>query len=290
MLLDEMEIFYTVIELGSFAKAADKLGVSKSHISKKIDLLEKHLHAKLITRTTRKLSLTEAGDNFYQQCAKVIEEATKGYAIIHELRGKPAGTLRISAPPAYGIYVLPRIIHNYLSHYPDVKIEVNLSNDYIDLVKQGYDLALRSGKLESSSLIAQKILSVENIICASPSYLKKYGTPEHPNDLETHNFAVYEAAKKSRELVFTKNTHAVTVVINGKIIANQIELSKKLVLESACIASLPKFMVEAEIAAGTIIHCLKDYHLPKSDLYAVYPEREFLPPKVREFIGMLKIA
>jgi DNA-binding transcriptional LysR family regulator len=186
MLLYEMEIFYTVIELGSFAKAADKLRVSKSHISKKITKLETHLKTKLLSRTTRKLALTEAGENFYQQCAKVIEEATKGYSLIHELQGKPSGTLKISAPPAFGIYLLPEVINRYLLKYPDVKLEIDLSNKHIDLVKQGYDLALRSGKLESSRLISKRIMSMENILCASPHYLKKHGTPKHPEDLEKH--------------------------------------------------------------------------------------------------------
>lgn len=169
-------------------------------------------------------------------------------------------------------------------------MEVDLSNEYLDLIKYGYDLALRSGKLESSNLIARKIGSFENIICASASYLKKYGTPKNPENLEKHNFCVYGTSKKSREFILTKNKQIISITVNGNIITNQIELSKKLILENTCMACLPRFMVENELNSGKIIHCLRDYHLPKSDLLAIYPEKDFLPPKVKAFLELLDFS
>lgn len=288
MLLNEMEIFYQVVELGSFSKAADKLGVSKSFISKKINALETTLRCKLLNRSTRKLSLTDAGENFYRQCTKVIEEANKGFALVNELHGKPAGRLKISAPPAFAQYLLPKIIAEYQSLYPDVTFELDLSSQFVDLVKAGFDLALRSGKMESSNLITQKIASLENCLCASKKYLKEKGEPITPNDLEQHNFALYSLAKNAREIHLQKGQKKITVIVHGSIVVNQIEVSKQLLLKNLCLAVLPKFMIETELKSGEIKIALPNYSLPESSIYAIYPDREFLPTKVTEFIALLK--
>jgi len=288
MLLNEMEIFYSVVELGSFSKAADQLGVSKSFISKKINVLESHLRCKLLIRSTRKLSLTDEGENFYQHCAKVIEAAKKGYALIDEMRGTPAGRLKISAPPTFARYILPKIVKEYLTLYKDVSIDLDCSSHFIDLIKKGFDLALRSGKMESSNLISQKIAAVEMILCASQGYLKKHDTPKIPTDLEKHPFALYALSKNAREIKLTKEHQQTTIIVHGPITVNQIEVSKQFVLEGICLATLPKFMIEEELKTGLITKCLPDYSLPKSELYAIYPERKFLPPKVKSFITLLK--
>ena len=161
MLLNEMEIFYYVVEQHSFSKAAERLHVSKSFISKKITRLERELKTRLIARSTRKLTLTQAGDSFYRYCAHVVQAAEKGYAMMHELQGKPAGLLKVSIPPALALNLLSPVFSEFLTQYPEVILDIQLDSRLVDLVKEGYDLALRSAILESSNLIAKKIFTVK---------------------------------------------------------------------------------------------------------------------------------
>lgn len=247
MLLNEMEVFYYVVELKSFSRAALKLGVSKSFISKKITQLERELKARLLSRSTRKLTLTEAGTNFYQYCAKVIDEADKAYTMMSELHGKPAGTLRISIPPALGMYLLAPLLADFVRQYPEIKVDVQLENRLVDLIEEGYDLVLRVAKLESSNLITQKITDIKNIICATPKYLRKNGIPKTPNDLEQHNCAIYSYAKHAKILKFHQNKHEYKVYVAGNFSSNHLELIKQILLSDLCLAALPEFMVSHEL-------------------------------------------
>ncbi len=289
MLLSEMEIFYNVANLKNFSKTAQLLGVSKSFISKRMTKLEKDLKVRLLARSTRKLTLTEAGYKFYQQCIKVIEEAQKGYLMMQVLQSKPSGVLKISVPPALGFNLLAPMFVKFLNQYPEIKLDIELENKPIDLIAQGYDLALRSAKLESSNLIAQRIFAVKNILCATPKYLKKHGIPKNPIELETHNFAAYNYSKDTQNLKMTKNDTKKTVRIQGNFRSNHLDLIKKIVLDHVCIAVFPEFMVKDELKNHQLIHCLAEYQLSTSPFYAIYPEREFMPLKVRVFLKMLEL-
>lgn len=288
MLLNEMEIFYYVVELQSFSKAADYLRVSKSFISKHITKLEQDLKTRLLTRTTRELLLTEAGQAFYTHCVKVVAEASKGYGILSELGGKPSGKLKISIPPALALNLLPPMLVNFARLYPDVILDIQLENQLIDIIKGGYDLAIRSAVLQSSNLIAQKISSSKNVLCATPTYFRHYGMPKIPVDLTQHNFAIYNYSKQARHIKLTKNKREEIVYIQGNFMANQMDLSKHMVLSHLCIAALPEFVVQKELKNRKLVSCLTDYQLPIGEFYAVYPERDFMPLKVKVFITMLK--
>lgn len=178
MLLDEMEMFYHIIELGSFTKAAQKLEVSKSLLSKKMTKLEQALKIRLITRNTRKITLTEAGRNFYLHCANIVQEAEKGFSMMSELQEKPMGKLKISLPPALAIHLLAPMLANFIERYPEVHLDIRLDNHQVDLIQDGFDFALRFAKLEDSSLIAQKIFNIKHFICATPQYFLKFGQPK----------------------------------------------------------------------------------------------------------------
>lgn len=288
MLLNEMEIFYYVAEFKSFSKAAARLKVSKSLISKKIAKLEQDLKIKLISRSTRKLTITESGESFYQYCAAIVRQGHDAYSMIHELQGKPSGKLKISMPPALGLNLIAPMLPQFLSQYPEVSLYVELDNRLVDLLKDGYDLALRSAILESSNLIAQKIYSIKNVICATEKYLQANNKMIIPSDLEKHNCATYNYSKNSNQITLSKNGREETIYIKGNLVSNHLDFIKKMVLNNLCIAILPEFMVKNEISTGKIKLCLTDYHLSENPLYAVYPERNFMLPKLKFFLEMLK--
>jgi DNA-binding transcriptional LysR family regulator len=288
MLLNEMEIFYYVVELKSFSKAAEKLGVTKSHVSKKITALEHALDAQLITRSTRKLTVTEAGEIFYKRCAQVVAEAEHGFSQVRHLKDKPKGRLRISMPPALGMHKLTSLFQRYMTLYPEVMLEVELENRVIDLVSEGVDLAIRSSELPSSNLIATKLFTVNNYLCASPEYLKIHGSIEHPEQLSQHIIATYKHKCIVKSFTIFQNKKEILVPIKSSLACNQLDFAKAMVLNHSCIAVFPDFMVEKEIASGCLIHCLEDYSFSSSNAYAIFPNREFLPSKARVLINMLK--
>lgn len=288
MLLDEMEIFYYVVELKSFSKAAERLHVSKSFISKKITKLEQDLKTNLVSRSTRKLSLTEAGESFYHYCANIVKEGHEAYSMMSGLHGKPVGTLKISMPPALGLNLIAPLLPKFISEYPEVTLDIELENRIVDILEEGYDLALRSAVLESSNLVAQRIFSIESIICASKKYFEKNDAPHGPSDLESHSFATYSYSKKAEHITLIKNNKEEVINIKSIFQSNQLDLIKQIVLNDICIAVLPKFMVENELKSGKLELCLTNYKLPESPIYAVYPERKFMLPKLKCFLDMLK--
>jgi DNA-binding transcriptional LysR family regulator len=288
MLLNEMEIFYHVVSQQSFSKAAKRLNFSKSFISKSILKLEQHLNIRLLTRSTRKLTLTEAGERFFNYAATVVQESEKGYLMISELQGKPAGRLKISVPPAVALHLIAPVFSDFLSQYPEVILDVRLENQLVDLVKEGYALALRSATLETSNLIAQKIYTVKNILCATKRYLHTYGTPKTPHDLLNHNYAVYSDAKSPGKIRLRKEDYVEIIHLKGNLVTNHLELIKKLLLNNTCAAVLPEFMIKNELKKGDLIPCLEDYSVASSNLYAIYPEKEFMLPKLSLFLELLK--
>lgn len=288
MLLNEMEIFYHVVEQQSFSKAAQRLGVSKSFISKRMTKLEQDLRIRLISRSTRKLTLTEAGENFYRYCVNVVQEGEKGYSMMSELQGKPAGRLKISIPPALALNLISPVFSKFLTQYPEVILDIELESRLVDLVKEGYDLALRSAVLESSNLIAQKIYTIENVICATANYLQNHGILKTPSDLVNHNCAVYSDSKTIGQITLQKQQHIEKIHVKGNFMSNHLDLIKQQVLSDTCLGILPKFMVTNELKNKQLIQCLEDYTLPTNNLYAIYPEREFMLPRLSLFLKIVK--
>lgn len=288
MLLNEMIIFYHVVKHKSFSQAANKLGVSKSHISKHITQLEKELNTSLLSRSTRQLSLTEAGEIFYQHCEKLLELAEQGYDALANLRKQPEGTLKISVPPALGLHLLTEPLIKFNQKYPNVKLNVMLESQVVDLIREGYDLALRSALLPDSNLIAQKIMIFRNLICVTPKYLKAHGSLKYPEQLKEHDFAVYSGSKSARELKFSYANKTIDIIINSAIESNNLDLIAQMVTGSCCIGVLPEFMVKDLIAKKKLIHCLQQYKLPENPIYAIYPEKKFMPLKVKLFLEEIK--
>lgn len=285
MLLKEMETFYWVVECQSFSQAAEKLGISKSSVSKQMNKLERQLNSKLLLRTTRQLSLTETGEHFYQHCQTIMLEAQTATAALSSQQDLPHGLLRISLPPALGVHYLAPFFSAFLERYPDIKLDVHLDNKLNHLLREGYDLVIRSQqKLEDSSLIAQPLMTLNSMICATPTYYERFGKPQKPCNLKEHNFAYYNAAATSKTLRFKHQT----IKVNGSLSANHLDIIKHATLASYCIAVLPDYMIRQELQHQTLQACLQDYPLLSYELQLIYVERKLMPLKLKVFIDELK--
>ncbi|HVV67471.1 MAG TPA: LysR family transcriptional regulator [Gammaproteobacteria bacterium] len=288
MLVNEMLIFYHVVQYKNFSQTAEKLGVSKSFVSKQITHLETDLKTRLLNRSTRQVSLTEAGEVFFQHCKKLFELAQQGYDAMANLRQQPMGTMKISAPPALVLHLLTTPLIEYTKLYPEVKLNVVLESQIVDVIQQGFDIALRTTVLEDSNLIVQELTKLSNILCASPAYLKKHGLIKHPTQLPQHNFAVFSNQTSIKQYQFMYKKEKINVTVDGCIQSNNLDFIMQMVMSGCCMAVLPEFMVKSTIAKKKLVHCLPDHHLPRSPLYAFYPEREFKPLKLQLFIDLLK--
>ena len=287
MLLHEMEIFHAVVTQHSFSKAAEQLAVSKSYVSKHMTKLEQDLNVKLIVRSTRKLSLTQAGQQFYHYCEHMVREASAGYAMMDELRGTPAGTLKVSVPPAVGMCLLANVLPSFISNNPQVKLNIELNNQLVDIIQGGYDLVVRAAKLESSNLIVQQVYTVQSVICASPHYFKQQGVPAVPEDLAQHNVATYSFGRAAQHVHMQHKAKQYEINVQGNFTTNHLELIKEILLGDGGIAILPEYVVREELAAGSLMTCLDEYQLKEQPLYAIYPQREFKLPKLQRFLELL---
>ena len=288
MLINEMEIFYQVVVCHSFARAARHLGVSASHVSKKVSQLESALGAHLLTRSTRQMTLTEAGQVFFQQCERVVEQAQRGYDLMAELQGHVAGTLTIAAPPAFGECVLPNVIASLSEHHPDIVFQLVLSSQLEDIIAGGFDVVLRSAQLATSNLVAQKVWDIDSVVCATPTFWRRYGVPSSPSQLSQLPCVQYGHEPKARTLTFSKGQREELVTLQPVVYCSLLSAMRELILTDQYFSVLPVFMVQALMEREFIECVLTDHALAASPLYAMYPKRDHLPPKTQLFLTTVK--
>jgi DNA-binding transcriptional LysR family regulator len=281
--LDDIAVFVQVVEAGSFSAAARRLAMPKATVSAKVARLEKRLGLSLIQRTTRKLRVTEAGEQYFHHCAEAIREVEVAEAALQSTSGKPSGVLKITAPVDLGRTLLPRIVNAYAARYPDVSVELLVTNRVMDLVGEGVDLAIRPSQvLKDSSLIAQRYFEMGSNLWGSPRYLQRLGPLTHPRDLANASFVGFLARSS---VVFTNGKSDVEVALNGRIRADDLETIKALLLLEQGIGWLPDFLAEDGAQAGRLVPVLPQWR-PKerAAVYFVYVGRKYGLPKVRAFI------
>ncbi|MFC3153192.1 LysR family transcriptional regulator [Litoribrevibacter euphylliae] len=280
-------VFVTVIETGGFSPAAKKLGISKSAVSKRITQLEEHLGVKLLHRTTRKLSLTEAGEHFYQHARIASQAAQDAEDAVAQLQGVPQGRLRISIPMSFGrLYVAP-VIPEFLRRYPKINLELVMDDEFTDLIGSGFDMALRLGDLKDSTLVARKLTHLKNVLCASPSYIEEFGMPKRLEELKQHNCLAFSYSQDVREWYFIKDNTTRAIEISGNYQVNNSEALREAMIQGVGIGRLPTFAANPEIKEGRLVKLFPEYEMPGKIMYAVYPERQFLPAKVRAFMDFM---
>ncbi len=285
--LAAMEAFVRVVERSGFTAAAEDLRLSRAMVSKHVQDLEAHLGARLLNRTTRKISLTEVGRVYHERCTQVLAEIAETEAAVGELQAEPRGRLRVNAPVSFGALHLAAPIADYMAACPEVVVELTLNDRVVDLVEEGYDLAIRIARLADSSLIARRLAACRMVVCASPEYLKRHGQPHHPDDLARHNCLGYRYGQGRDEWRFEAATGAASVHVRGSLQANNGDVLRVAALRGAGVVLLPSFIVGPDLAAGRLAPVLAGYRVPELAIHAVYPHSRHLSAKVRSFVDFL---
>ena len=289
-LFGSMKMYVAVVDGGSFAAAADKLEMSRAMASKQIQKLEEHLGTRLLNRTTRRLSLTETGRAFYERSLQIIGDVEEAEQIAGQMTRRPQGVLRVTLPLSYGQHRLAAIIGDYTQAYPQVQLDISLSDRKIDLVEDGLDLAIRIGALPQSDLIARKIGGVHSVVCAAPAYLARHGAPGTPAELAGHACLGYTLSGGGTDWRMEGPDGPLTVAISGPIRADNGDIIRLAALSGAGILFQPQFIVDDDLAAGRLVRLLPQWQSAELGVYAVYPSRKHLSAKVRTFVDFVAAA
>jgi DNA-binding transcriptional LysR family regulator len=286
--LAAIEAFVRVAECGSFSKAAERLHASKSVVSRQVGALEAELGARLLHRTTRALTLTEAGRSYFEQAARILADLAEANASVGQLQAAPRGRLRVSAPMSFGFLHLAPAVPDFLDRHRDVEIELAMNDRYVDLVDEGFDMAVRIGKLEDSSLVARKLAPARRAICAAPAYLQARGTPASPDDLKTHECLCYSNVGLAQEWRFVRpDGRPWPVEVRGRLHTNNGDALRAAALRGFGLAVLPSFLAGRDFQSGALVSVLDAFMPQDSAVYAVYPHARHLTPKVRAFVDFL---
>ncbi|GAB1621055.1 LysR family transcriptional regulator [Agarivorans albus] len=277
-------VFVAVVEHGGFSPAARSLGISKSAVSKRINLLEQQLGVKLLHRTTRKLSLTEAGKHYFEHAVKANNAAKDAQDAVAQLQGEPQGLLRINTPMSFGRLHIAPLIAKFLQRYPKITIDMVMDDKVVDLVAEGFDVAIRAGNLPDSSLIVRKLAPLKSVLCASPDYLKQHGIPQTIEQLAAHNCLQFSYSRDVKEWTFMRDGQSQSIDVKGNYRVNNSEALREAMLQGLGVGRLPTFVAGPDIVAGRLIKLLDQYQMPNQSIYAVFSERQFLPAKVRAFV------
>jgi DNA-binding transcriptional LysR family regulator len=282
-----MAIFAKVVETRSFSEAARRLGMSKSMVSKQVTRLEQSVGARLLNRTTRAMSLTEAGQVFYEHCARIVEEFEQARMAVGRFHSEARGNLRISASVAFGTLHIAPALPEFLARYPDVRIDMSIGDRLVDLADEGFDVAVRITNEPSPNLVARKLAGVNRKICATPAYFQLHGVPEAPTDLARHNCLTYTHFNPQDTWRLRGPDGDIAVPISGNLRLNDDEALSAAVLGGLGVALLPTFIIGGDVQAGRLTAVLSDYVPSERHIHAVYLPNRHLPAKVRAFIDFL---
>ena len=275
--------FVEVVETESFTKASKRLQISTAQVSRQVTALEQRLNIKLFYRTTRKVSVTEEGRIFYQHCRSVLDGLNAAERAVNNLQSKPQGKIKLTAPATFGEKTILPLVNNFLAAYPNIQIVAYLSNQQIDLIDQGYDLAIRLGKLNDSSMMAKKLASRTNYVCASPEYIKHYGKPDTLSELNKH-----QCLLGTRDYWrFNDQGIEKEIRVHGRIRYNSGFSLVDAALKGLGIVQLPDYYVESYIHQSQLISVLDNYREVEDGIWAVYPHNRQLSPKVRHLVDYL---
>lgn len=286
--LADIAVFVRVVDAGSFTAAADALTISQPVVSKAVTRLEERLGARLLNRTTRRLSLTEAGSELYRRSVQALKEIEDAELEVARFQSEPKGTLRLNAPMTFSFLHLPPLIKEFLDGHPGVTLDLTLSDAFVNMVEEGYDLVIRIGRLTDSALIARRLAPCRFVLVASPDYLKKHGEPQTPDDLLNHNCLMYTLGSTPRAWrLVGPDGEELMIPLRGNFATNNGHVQRELALSGLGIAGLPTFYVGDELRAGKLKCLLNEWMPTDASINALYPERRNLSPKVRAFVDFL---
>ena len=287
--LTSMTVFVRVAKAGSFAGGASELGISRAMATKHIMQLESSLGTRLFNRTTRSLSLTDVGACYLERCQQVLTDVEEMEAAVTHLQTEPRGVLKISAPPVIGATHITRAVAEFLKIHPDLTVDMILQSSPGDLIDEGIDIAIYLGDLDDTSMVARKLGSSPMVICASPEYLAKHGTPKTPEDLYQHSCLINWASTPRNKWKFKGKIGYITVSVSGRMQSNVADANRIAAINGLGLVMLATYVVGRDIERGKLIPVLENYVLPPLDIHAVYPHRKYLSAKVRRFLDFLQI-
>jgi DNA-binding transcriptional LysR family regulator len=285
--LDGIAAFVRVVDCGSFSAAAARLKISKSAVSAHVQRLENRLGVRLLNRTTRRLSVTEAGAAYYRHCIRIIADAEAAEQAAIALQREPRGTLRISAPDSFGWMHVAPALSGFLKRYPDLAVEITLSPAHVNLVEEGFDLAIRIGVLQDSRLVVRKLAPSRIILCAAPGYLEHRGVPRKPEDLAQHNCICTAVLPWGGEWPLASPRGKLRVAVSESFRSNSAEMLRAAALDGLGIVVLPTWAAAEPLRTSALERVLPGWELPASAIYAVYPGNRLMSMKVRAFVNHL---
>ncbi len=286
--ITDLLVFSQVVKEGSLSAAGRELGFSSAVVSKRIQRLEEQLGIRLLNRSTRKLSLTEEGANYHEYCVRVLADLDEAEQAVTHKHKRPKGTLRVTVPAAFGRLHIAPLVPEFLSRYPDLRLSLHLSDGIVDIIADGYDVAVRIGDMKDSNLIARHLCVDHRVVVATPGYLADHGEPATPQDLGAHNLLLFANPVVINQWHFTgRDGVEHTVKVSGNFETNNCEALKAAVLADLGIALRPTWDVWQDIQSGIVKVLLPDYTADAFNIQAVYPSRRHLSQKVRVFIDLL---
>lgn len=285
--LDAMAIFAAVVEAGGFSAAARQLGISTPVVSKRVSALEAALGARLLNRTTRRLSLTEQGTVFYRHCTRVVAEAEEAEAAVTYLSEAPRGLLRITAPVTFGSHQIAAALPGFLARYPEIRVEMEVSDHPVDLTEGAFDVAVRITPQPPPYLAARRLTQTRRVACAAPAYWARHGRPKVPGDLAAHDCIVYAPHNAFNQWHFVGPQGPQTVSVQGRLRLNNTEAMLEAAIGGIGVIMLTSLTVERAIATGQLEAVLQTWDSPATDVYALYLPNRYLPAKARAFIDYM---
>ncbi|MYM88715.1 LysR family transcriptional regulator [Rugamonas sp. FT82W] len=286
--LRALEVFVEVVRREGFARAAEALDTSPANVTRYISDLEAHLQTRLLNRSSRKMSLTSSGEALFERAKSILDDVAEAEAIASSATMQPHGVLRINAPLSFGVLHLAPLWARFMQKYPDVQLDVALIDRVVDIVEEGYDMAIRISRSGSASNVARKLATSRNILCASPAYIERHGMPLHPAELLRHSCIGYSYAATADEWqILDAREQPHTVRVQCAMHTNNGDTARAAALGGLGVIWQPSFLVGADLRAGKLVRVLPDYHMPDIDVLAVYPSRRHLSAKVRVMIDFL---
>ncbi|MDH5392081.1 MAG: LysR substrate-binding domain-containing protein [Gammaproteobacteria bacterium] len=289
-LFGAMQVFISVADSGSFSESARRLGLSQPSISRQVNKLEEHLGVRLLQRTTRRLSLTEAGQVYYEKAQQIQRDVIEADQSISGFKDTPSGLLRISTPLTWAEILITPYLGEFLQRYPEVKIDIECNNTIQDIIEDRLDLVIRVGELKDSSYIAIPIANVRMVLCATPAYLKKFGTPKTAAELQNHNFICFE---DYNQMLLNDGSKTQQVSVAGNISANTVSVMMSALQQHIGISVLPDRLIKELLQTGELVDIMPGteisaVNLPVNQIFALYSNRKHLPAKVRALLDFLR--
>ncbi len=287
--LSDISVFVAVVDTGSFTAAADKLALSKSQVSKCVNRLESNLGARLLNRTTRRLRMTEAGTTLYEKSKRALEQIDDAQSAVSRLQGAPRGTLVVSASIAFGSVQLPAVVRELAGRFPDLSIELRLEDRHIDLVREGIDVAIRiTEEARDSTLVYRRLGRNRQVVCASPDYIARHGAPRTPQDLASHQCIAQTQRATPRTWHFTATDGSkLSIDVPARVLISSALAVREAALQGVGIVELNWYLVGPDIAAGRLVRLLPEFEPKELSIYAVFPQRRYLAPKVQVFLDAI---